>query len=212
MKLTNKKKWFLGIAFTMIMGGISNGMWEIILKPIFNVTSEFGLNLISFGISKFKDAIYVEIAKNLHESIGLEILEWIVAFYLSVVSVLAIATLLKKRIVGIIHIHSENEGATKEQKKLYLKIFIIFYTIFVMSFLTVSLTRTKYINKSIGNYNQLFIIVRPYIKDTDMSLIKSRFAKVTSENDYKEIIQELVNIAKNNNLDVSHLRIEPIIK
>ena len=67
-------KGLLAILGAIFVGAIGSGVWESILRPLFTSSRDLVLNLVSFGIRSFKDSIYLDIAKGLHENASLELL------------------------------------------------------------------------------------------------------------------------------------------
>ena len=203
--MTLNKKIVLGIISTIFLGGIGNGAWEYIIRPLFSFSSEFGLNLISFGVQKFKNQIYLEIAKNLHEDVSMSILALLTAALLSLIITSILFIFTRKYVREYIH-KKMGEETTKEKKYFYYKIFIIFYSIFAISFFCGDLARTKYINRSITKYNQLLTIITPYTQEDTVAKIKSSFALIKNKSDYDNILKNLIQIAEENNIDTSNIK------
>jgi len=60
------------------------------------------------------------------------------------------------------------------------------------------LVREKYINNSITHFQQLIIIVEPYISKEEVLLYKSKFAQIKNKNDYVDLINNLENTLNQN--------------
>lgn len=201
--MTITKKIVLGGVATILLGAIGSGVWEYMLKPISSFSSEFVLNFISFGINNFKDKIYLEIAKNLHEGVGMSILILVTSVLSGFILAYLILFLARKFIRSYIEKTIVQEN--KDKKMFFYKIFISFYMIFAASFFLEDVIRTGYINKSITKYNQLLIITRPYMGEGDAYKINSSFALIKNKLDYDLIIKNLIQIAEENKLNIKNI-------
>ena|ERR1700690_667287 len=74
LELTGKKKIIIAILGTIVLGVLSNGLWELLVKPSVIWLRDTLLNIASLGIESIKNDCYVEVAKGFHEAIGLQIL------------------------------------------------------------------------------------------------------------------------------------------
>ena len=194
----------IGVLATIFLGAISNGVWEYILKPILNSSSDFVLNLISFGIRQYKDQIYLEIAKNFHEDISISLLSLITAMLMAAITMLSFLILLSEYIKK--HIDRKFGDAYDGKKKIYYKIFVCFFLIFSISFIQGDFMRIKYINRSITKYNQLLNATIPYMDQDEINKIESSFALIKNKSDYDIIIKKLIEITEENNIDVKQLK------
>jgi hypothetical protein len=70
--------------------------------------------------------------------------------------------------------------------------------IMMSSFLTVDITKVRYVNSAITHFKQLDAIVAPFLKDSERLEIVSSFAQIKSKEDYVAIIQRLETVAQQN--------------
>jgi len=202
MKFT-KSKITLGIIGTVILGVVSSAIWDGV-KPLTKWLYEQALYVSVLGIDKLKDGIYIDIAKGYHESASLEMYSLIHSVLLGFVIAIMVAA-------SIVHLYENGKDHIADKVKNFLIwprnlkgrsffVFIVFYTIFVVTILTFNLVKTKYINDAVTYYEQLTSIVAPYVDEQKMSQFESDFAQINSKSDYESIINDLLLIADENNL------------
>lgn len=68
-----QKKAILGFIGALIIGGLGNGVWVYVLEPAFTWSLTGILNIATLGVQTFKDELYREIAKGLHEESSLSL-------------------------------------------------------------------------------------------------------------------------------------------
>jgi len=191
------KKYILATIGVLLLGSI----WNRITEPFFDFSQNFFLNIISFGIKKYKDQIYLEVAKNFHENISSEIFLLFSTLLSSIILFMLLTIFLKKFFVKFNEKFKEH--MLSDDKKI-VKIIIFFYLIFAFGLLNSLILKTYFINRSIVRYNQLFNITAPYVTENERLIIQSEFGQIKSKNDYDEIIKSLIQTAKQNNIEVKN--------
>jgi hypothetical protein len=174
---------FRFIAATVVLGAVGSGAWEWVLKPSLVGLSEFGLNVATLGVKSFKDALYSNVARGLHEESSVTLYVTVVSF---VPGFLLGAFLAKAR--------PRKAGAAEENPSFMAKhsatmawlILLSFYVIF-----TIHANQLSYVNRAITHVHQLFAIVDPYIQESERLMYRSEFSQVSSSGDYIKLTTKL---------------------
>jgi ABC-type nitrate/sulfonate/bicarbonate transport system permease component len=183
------------IAITIFLGAIGSGAWEWVLKPALTSVSEFGLNVATLGIKSFKDSLYKEVALGFHEEPSVRLYVAVFGF-------------LPSFILGILtgFLRGQNRSAEPETTtiidKVVVKLFrpFLILVIFLLVFAVVQANQMTYISRSITHFHVLLQMTSPYISEHQRLLYQSRFAQVSSKDDYAKVVDELTTICHTNNL------------
>lgn len=188
-----------------ILGIVTNAIWDV-LKPATKFLFEFTLNLSILGIESFKNDIYKEIAKGLHEGISLQIFLLIYTFLIAIITTMAVSIFFLNRKIAM-HENPETKLTFVDKfnffqkdlpRRYWFKWFILFYFLFTFTILTLDLTKQKYINNAITHFEQLLKIGKPYMSEEQYDLYLSNFSQMNTRNEYVKILQELEEMAKIN--------------
>lgn len=205
-QMKNKKLvWGSTIFGVIVLGIVTNAIWDL-LKPISKYMFQFLLNLSILGKEKFKNGIYEEIAKGFHEGSAFEVFRLTHSIFLGIILMtVVISFILRNKILS--YENEENKNSFFEKinnfhgkviKKSVYAWFLFLYLIFAGTIVTLDLVREKYINNSITHFQQLIIIVEPYISKEEVLLYKSKFAQIKNKNDYVDLINNLENTLNQN--------------
>lgn len=185
------------VAITVAVGAIGSGAWEWVLKPFLMGATDFGLNVATLGIRSFKDSLYKDIARGLHEESSMRIYTAVFAllpcFILGVVTGALRARKQAKAGAEISAFH-------RAIKKLGKPILVLL--IFLLVFSIVQANQLAYINRAITHVHQLLAIVDPHIREEERLLYRSQFAQISSSEDYAKLTSALEAIGRSNNLRV----------
>jgi hypothetical protein len=201
----NSKKWGFGIGGTILLAIFSNAIWEYIIEPSSNIGFRWLLNISTLGVTKFKDQLYSDIAKGMHEDASMQLYILFIAF----LSAFLILSILKV----FIYKHLQERGEAKEPSKVFRllaflnrnKVFYYFsiaYLIFAVTFFILTSARLKYVNRAVTHYNQLINILASDIPTENILIYNSRFAQIQNKDDYVRLIHELKGIAVERNKKV----------
>jgi hypothetical protein len=80
MSLKIDKNYIKWIIITIILGAVGSGLWEYMLKPIALSGTNFVLEIVTLGITKYKNGLYEDIAQGLHEQYSLAFLTFLLSF------------------------------------------------------------------------------------------------------------------------------------
>jgi hypothetical protein len=203
MQYLKPKYLFGGLLGTVVLGVISSAIWDGV-KPLSIFLYKKILYISTLGIEKYKDGIYQNIAKGYHENVSLEIFVLINSLFLSAILVTVVFNTI------IYFYRNGNHVVARKVMNLVswprnlsrrsLAVFILFYAVFVLTFFTLNLVKTKYENQAVVYYNQLIIISSPYLSEENIKIFQSRFAQIKNKSDYTSVVVDLEAIVKNNNL------------
>jgi hypothetical protein len=216
--------WAIGAIASAIA---SNALWDFLFKPLLLFTQNGVLTLTTFGIQRFKDAIYIEIAKG-HYDRASEALFLIFTGFLFALAVSAIAILfllisrLKQRSQSIssrlnaietgtvivkpstieslrVRLADAEQFGRSSSRLFFANTALITFTIVIGLIITV---RVTYIGHAVAYYEQLIAIATPYLTDDKEKRTASEFAQIKTRNDYERIILELRSVVEMNGQSV----------
>lgn len=230
MNFTSKA--ILGVIGALILGGLGNGVWEYILKPVIAWSYTGVLNVATLGILKFKDDLYREIAKGFHEESSLALAS---AFYFVLGYFVAGGLfLLKKRAKGLVGdverggqelealelemngqgtINRQDEDLNvrisrlrKENSKLLRKAvvahrgtyFLFAFGVAFFAWTVIGSVKDRYINTAIVHYEQSVNVIAPFVSERDLIILRSRFARVSSKEDYELLMSDIRHVGEKN--------------
>jgi hypothetical protein len=174
------------IVITVFLGAIGSGAWEWLLKPFLMGATDFGLNVATLGVRSFKDSLYKDIARGLHEESSLRL--YAAVFGLLPCFILGIVTgalqARKKAKAGI-----ATTAFDRAMDKLGMPLLVLL--IFALVFSMVQANQLAYVNRSITHVHQLLAIVDPYIREDERLLFRSQFAQIASSEDYSKLTSAL---------------------
>lgn len=190
---TNKTIRFVGV--TILLGAIGSGLWEWMLKPFLMGASDFGLNIATLGMRTFKDSLYKEIAHGFHEESSLRVS-------------MVVFALLPGFILGVLTgvLHARKKAAAGLKTTLYDRVMekisrpMLVLLVFVLVFSFVQANQHAYINRAVTHFHQLLAIAGPYLSEEERMLYKSRFAQISSSDDYASLTAALEDLCRAKNL------------
>ncbi len=185
-----KKSNFKWIMFTILLGALGSGLWDLALKAWFSSIWNLSLTIVTLGTDSLKNAIYADVAKGFYERPALMVHTMIIGSLAAV----TITLLLSK------NSSSKTEPSQKiasSDKKITLVAKLV--TVFAVVVLLFEISKAFYINRAIGYYEQLSSICAPYLTKKEQVHHRSRFAQMESTAEYKILIDDLIEIARINN-------------
>ena len=202
-----------GIIGVIILGIFTNAIWDV-LRPLTGSLFKLALNLSVLGVERFKDNIYIEIAKGMHEGVSLQVFLLISSFLLSFVLVFIFLFLF---IRGRMSFKENNNGNLSILYKIYrfqkdlprkswFMWFSLLFYLFAGTIFILDLIKQKYINNAVTNFEQLSKIIRPYISEEQDMAYMSAFSQIKNKKNYTSLIDELQKIAKDNDQETPDFR------
>jgi len=183
------------ISVTILLGAVGSGAWEWLLKPVLMNASEFGLNVATLGLQRFKDSLYKEIAFGFHEEPSIRL--YVAVFGLLPAFILGVA-------IGFFQASnwhkkgSLNNGYDKLLEKLVRPVLVIMT--FLLMFSIIQANQLAYINRAVTHFNVLLRIAGPVLAENQRIQYQSQFAQISSDDDYARIITELTEVCHAKNL------------
>lgn len=192
--LTNKTIRF--VVVTIFLGAIGSGLWEWMLKPFLMGASDFGLNVATLGMRTFKDSLYKEIARGLHEESSLRVYT-------------AVFALLPCFILGVLTgaLHARKKAAAGLETTRYDRVMeklsrpMLVLLVFVLVFSVVQANQHAYVNRAVTHFHQLLSIAGPHLSEEDRTQYKSRFAQISSSDDYATLTAALEDLCRAKSLN-----------
>lgn len=184
------------VVIGVVLGAVGSGAWEWVLKPLLLSATDFGLNVATLGVHSFKNSLYKDIARGLHEESSLRL--YIAVFSLLPATFLGVSTgfLLARRM------STTGMDATLDRAiRVVVKPFFVFLIVLLV-FSIVQANQLAYVNRAITHVDQLFEITDPYVRDDERMMYRSQFAQVSSSEDYAKLTTSLEQICRAKNLRV----------
>lgn len=195
-------KFFSKLAIgTVLLSVLLSLLLEPLLRDVITFIEKSVLTLSTLGVVVYKNAIYQEIARGFYEHVSMKILAF--EFGISFGILIGIVIILARRIWKRRKDDSEEERPSEPSDRLPTKIMFFVLSVYMLIVFCISIldiTKLVYVNRSIAYYNQLTRIVEPYIAPMDIKKLNSKFAQISSRENYVEILEELDSIINKNNL------------
>lgn len=187
------------IIYGLVLALVGNALWEGVFRKTLNFIWKYLLTISTLGIDKYKNNLYIDIARGFYEQASLEILTLFIGLVFGIFfgGLLSISSIKKSDDTH------EKEGrlfSWYKRNKSIVKSVMVIYVIFMLAISTLTIARIAYVNKSIAYYQQLQSIVHPYITDEQVNQLNSRFAQIKNQSDYIKLIEDIISIANTNNL------------
>lgn len=202
MHLNSKTKKNIGYLVAILIGAMSNGLWEKVFEPILGILGKGFIWIMSTIFSSYIDSIYRNASNGFHEHPSLMIFVLI-----NLIVILAYQKLVFK--------HPESKR-TQTKVDIFFINFIRsrrgYYTTYFISlasitFLFTSVIQIIYINKIVTYSEKSMNIVSVYIDEHERLMLKSEFASMNNVTDFKNFNQHLNRIAEKNDLGLPKIDI-----
>ena len=151
------------------------------------------LNIITLGIKKFKNEIYVEISKGLHEGPSV---------FLLVMFIMCLLGFIGYTIGYFTAYYSAPKAKPRKNvlSSAKIRLSLLVYILIGALYLILSQMRIIYINDAVTHFNQLYAIAAPYVEDNgEKEVYISKFAQIQNKEDYSNLLSDLKSIASKNN-------------
>lgn len=205
---------------TLVLGALGSGLWEIVFKPIFKKLGELIFYVLTLGIKKSRDSVYLDAAKGHTEQGGIYVARHTSAIVSGLLITLAIvpflilngSTDLSKSVRGCDH-HQESRdilGCKQQVANENLKELSIISTplfLFVAVMLTYSSLRLSQVYRVTTDFNQYRTICKPHVQKKELHTIEKEFALMKNKNDYNVILKRLNKIAQDNGHELPRYRV-----
>jgi hypothetical protein len=216
--MTKARQWLLGVPAALLVGALGSGLWDVGIKPGFQWLGRALLTAVSFGSNTFRDSIYIDAAKGLHEAAGTSLLSILsgVMFGLPFVAG-SVAYFMKRDAArlkkvsdarsesGELQVEISHEADLATLFKRFDRLFRIYYLLLLILLVLVGAhliisVETIAATDACVYFTQSLAICRPYIPQHDADILQSHFAAMRSRSDYMNLIQQLRGVAAANHL------------
>jgi len=206
----------------IVLGAIGSGVWEYVFEPVLSSGTRAVLDVATLGIESYKDDLYEEVAKGLHEKASYSLLSKFNILSVLVLLLFAANTLKKIKSLDLRRdrllskIRSMESEDVPEEKSLseikqelentkvsgLMKVsYVLIATIvLLLSAQYVTSKRDSYVNEAIAHYMQVKRIVAPYISGRELLVFDSRFSLIKSSENYRDVVGDIEKLAKKENL------------
>ena len=233
MNLLSIKKSLLYLGGVILIGVLTNALWEFLFKPSLLTAQNLILNLSTLGVQRFKDSMYIDIASGHHDRASLQLLGNFVGLSAGVLvgAVIGIFALsrsvwrendaLIKRINCLGEPEQEMKPFTKEdaidetekiknrlRKSDRLAFATALIVLVVVAGALTSGIRIAYADSAVAHFEQILSIASPYLVEPRREeFLRSAFSQIRNKDDYEKIILELSAIAQKNGQHVPDFKI-----
>ncbi len=181
-----------GIVFAIFL----TALLEDSFKSALNFIGKVLLTLSTLGLQKYKDQIYLDIAKGFYEQSSILLLSG------------AIGIIIAFSLITGWHLLKDEKGETSElfnsvnKYRRAFKYGSFFYIVVVVTVVILMLNQVTYTNKAIAYYKQLKAISAPFLDESKEEFYESRFASIKNQDDFVRLMNELERILSENNISL----------
>jgi len=196
------KKWYkiiIVVIGAILIGAIGSGVWEHLLKPTIKFISYSTVKILSLISSNFKDEVYVNASYGFNEEYSMKTYFLLV---FGIIYIILVVTYTTRRTLKR-YIDEKNENITTEgirsptKKRLILLLLLFITATSLMFFLQAQdLYSHRVTTWSLSSVER----VRGKITEEEYKTLRSKFFLVDSAKDYYEFYDELLQLAKENNI------------
>jgi hypothetical protein len=180
----------LGVLATIVLGAVGSGLWERMLGPFLDWLTRSTIGLYASAVGTYRDSIYENAAKGLHEEHSLVVHTLIIAMI-----PLLYYFLLRR--------HPTETRDPNDPIRLFMRSrkgywVIMFLTIIVFFGTVFTSLRIRHINETITYSLASIEIVRPFVGEQKYADLRSRYFAMRTTSDFRAIYEEVVTTAKEN--------------
>lgn len=190
---------------TIILGAIGSGVWEKLVGPLFDGLTELIIDALDFLIGSYKDSIYREAAFGYREYAANGIYELIIGAMPALYLILLLNHPKMAKRTAVTGLAKSLRAALRSAGGFYVLSVI---TLFVFSYIVVSVTRLNYTNAVVTFAEGSIDILAPYISEDERRQLLSDFRRVTCKEDYYKYYAKLVELYKK--YDISSNGVAPL--
>lgn len=191
--------WAFRIVGALIIGALGNALWEV-ARPVVLWLGSRALDLSTFGLTTLVDAIYVEVARGTHERASTALFSLAIGAVCVTAVMLHFLPRVSRRLDRL---KSDLDKLTPDEveQKINRKIIVfqrlsLLCTVGLVMFGTLQNVRLVYIVRAANHMEQLQRVIAPYVTDEYRLRVASRFASMTTRDQYIVITREIEAIAR----------------
>jgi hypothetical protein len=172
-----------GLAAAILIGAIGSGVWEALLKPLFQYGAEVIVGLFAWMSTAFKDSVYREAAEGFHEKHSLALIMFVYGVIAGAITGIPIIWPLRGWIKKKIRAKAEALETTPEvtTRQLFIAAVGILSIVALGMFVT---ARESYVNRiatwSLTSIERLNSSVSP----SEYAVFKAIYYRINGANDF----------------------------
>ena len=210
-----KENWIISIISTLVIGALGSGLWEVIFKPSFKKIGDVTFYILTLGIKKTRDKVYLDAAKNHSELGGIFVarhMSLILASFLIAFSFITFQTSYGKanyfdkfeycdRVDGEGEYRKCKREVSKERVQA-VAVFTIPLFMLVAVILIYTSLKIQMVYRITMDFKQYLTICRPYMSLEEVLMLEAKFTRMKEKVDYQELMSKLGKIAKDNDQEL----------
>ncbi|TNC85051.1 MAG: hypothetical protein CSH37_09045 [Thalassolituus sp.] len=212
-----KENWIFSIVSALVLGALGSGLWDIAFKPLFKKLGDVLFSVLTLGISKAKDSVYLEAAKGNKEQGGMYVarhLAGIMSGFLIASCVLFLEAPQQVQESHDVAVSCQSVTDKKEmiscvrainlEKIKTLESLMVVYVplaLFVAVILMYGSLWMGAVNRVVTDYNQYMIICRPYLSEEDFLYINKDYALMKNKKEFDLIMEKIKEVAEKNDIE-----------
>jgi len=194
-------KVIFGVTGALILGALSNGVWEALFKPSMVWLRDVILTVGTLGVQSLIDSVYFDVGRAGYERASVEILSFFMAFFvILIISTIAIAIRSIRKLSGL---KTDNEERNERSRQRFWRVKIYFILqIFILASMIVMFRFTSivYEIEASTNLERYQSIIAPYISEQERLNFRSRVAQIHTRAEFLAIIGDMKLIVETNKL------------
>jgi hypothetical protein len=180
-------------AVTIVLGAIGSGAWEWLLRPALAGSTDFLLSVGTLGVKTFKDSVYADIARGLHEGASLRLVSFVFSFGPGVLTGSVFMLLFAYH-----RVKAEKEPVPSLVSDRLFAAVSVSMVVFLTAFSLIQAVQISYVNRAATHFDQLLNIAGPHLTDSERILYRSRFAQIATREDYASLVHSLDVLCRKN--------------
>lgn len=193
--LPMKGKWALSILGGVVIGALGSGAWKHAMEPALLWMRDALLNVTTFGLDRYRDALYAEVALGNQEGVALSSFSLLVGLVFGLGTSPFLLLLFRRVTRG-----NEGGGLQSAGRRYELPVLVFGSAMCVALFLMWN--HVKYVNAAVTHVRQMEAIVAPVVSSDELMIMRSQFAQIASREDYVGLTACMESVAEEAGLRV----------
>jgi hypothetical protein len=203
----------------VVLGAISNGVWESLLRPALHTGSRWVLDIASFSVTNYKNGVYQQVAADDQSWFALETLVRVTIMYalISAALIFFFMDMFNSLRLRAQSLFDEFQGAPSDRENDFnlesakkevadvlksvrrARVFVYSYSIilgliFVDHFMQIA--KRSYVSSADAHYHHVLRVASPYLNSGEQVEVESDFAQIGSRDDYVKVLSRLESLCK----------------
>lgn len=191
-------RWLIASLATMFVASLSNGLWDLAVKPMVFWIAAKSVWVTSLAYSTAQDSVYVAMARDTIQLLTLRGAVLVhLTFFGATLGFVLIKIVLRASENGNKKVRERVRMATGWSKWPITDTFMLVLILVSIA----SLSREIYSSTTLVSFRQLEAIVAPYQTEQERLMIRSKFARMKTRAEFLSIVEQLRATAEANGLD-----------